>query len=161
MGAIKKFTKRGLRSIAGGKSPLRIVEELIARKGFDPDECKTEESPSSVRWMFTVRDNCELEILIEGRESKEDTTVYLGLNVLTVPIKGANDVLAAALEVADGLIGVKVSLVGHYLVLSAGLSAQGVTVEDLEYHVRLIDAQEQWFREAVAANLGWDTSTED
>jgi hypothetical protein len=158
VGAIKKFTKRGLRSIVGGRSPVRIVEELIVRKGFDPDACKTEDESGSVRWMFAVRDACELEILIEGKDSKEDATVYLGLNVLTVPIRGAGDVLAAALEVADGLIGVKVSLVGHYLVLSAGLSAQGITVEDLEYHVRLIEAQESWFRDAVASSLGWDVA---
>jgi hypothetical protein len=158
--SIKKFTKRGLRSIVGGKNPIRVVEELILRKGVDPDSCKHEEEDGTIRWMFRIRDACELEILIEGIDSKEDATIYLGMNVLTVPIRGAGDVLAAALEVADGLIGVKVSLVGHYLVLSAGLSAHGVTVEDLEYHMKLIDAQEQWFRDTVASTLGWEAPSE-
>ena len=80
----------------------------------------------------------------------------MGINIITVPIRGADDILAAALEIADGLVGIKVSLVGHYLVLSASLSAVGVTVEDLEYNLELIGAQETWFRDALATELGWE-----
>jgi hypothetical protein len=80
----------------------------------------------------------------------------MGVNIVTVPIRGAYDLLTAALEIADGLVGIKVSLVGHYLVLSASLSAVGISVEDLEYHLRLIEAQQVWFRDALAAELQWD-----
>jgi hypothetical protein len=80
----------------------------------------------------------------------------MGVNSITVPIRGSHDILAAALEIADGLVGIKVSLVGHYLVLSASLSAVGVTVDDLEYHLKLIEAQEPWFRGALATELQWE-----
>jgi hypothetical protein len=80
----------------------------------------------------------------------------MGVNIITVPIRGSHDVLAAALEIADGLVGIKVSLVGHYLVLSASMSAQGVTIDELDYNFRLIEAQQTWFRDALATELQWD-----
>ena len=80
----------------------------------------------------------------------------MGLNVITVPIRGAADLLAAALEIADGLVGIKVSLVGHYLVLSAGFGASGITIEELDYNLRLIEAQESWFIDTLAAELQWE-----
>jgi hypothetical protein len=80
----------------------------------------------------------------------------MGVNILTVPIRGASDLLAAALEVADGLIGIKVSLVGNFLVLSSSLSAAALTLEEVEHHFNLIEAQEVWFRDALAAELKWE-----
>jgi hypothetical protein len=49
-----------------------------------------------------------------------------------------------------------VSLVGHYLVLSSSLGASGATVDELDYHFRLIEAQETWFRDALAGELQWE-----
>ena len=123
MGKIKKFAALNIRKITGGKDPLRLVEEFIARRGFDPSECQKERSPELVRWMFALREGVELEVLIEGLRKSAETTIYMGVNSITVPIRGSHDILAAALEIADGLVGIKVSLVGHYLVLSASLSA--------------------------------------
>jgi hypothetical protein len=156
MGKIKKFTGLTIRKITGGKDPERIVEEFIARRGFDPAECQKERSAELARWMFAIRDAVELEVLIEGLRKPAETTVYMGINIVTVPIRGSSELLAAALEIADGLVGIKVSLVGHYLVLSASLSAVGVTVEDLEYHLKLIEAQEGWFRDALSTELQWE-----
>ena len=156
MGKIKKFTGLSIRKIVGGRDPVRIVEEFIARRGLDPAACLKEQSAELSRWMFALREAAELEVLIEGVRKPAETTIYMGVNAVTVPIRGANDVLAAALEIADGLVGIKVSLVGHYLVLSASLSAVGITVEDLEYHLKLIEAQEEWFRGALATELEWE-----
>jgi len=156
MGKIRKFASLNIRKITGGKDPVRIVEEFISRRGFDPDKCLKENSADLVRWMFALKDSAELEVLVEGVKKPNETTIYMGVNIITVPIRGAGDILAAALEIADGLVGIKVSLVGHYLVLSASLSAVGVTVEDLEYHLKLIEAQESWFRGALATELQWE-----
>ncbi len=156
MGKIKKFAALNIRKITGGKDPVRLVEEFIARRGFDPSECQKERSPELVRWMFVLREGVELEVLVEGVRKPAETTIYMGVNSITVPIRGAHDILAAALEIADGLVGIKVSLVGHYLVLSASLSAVGVTLDDLEYHLKLIEAQEPWFRGALSTELQWE-----
>ena len=156
MGKIKKFAELNIRKITGGKDPLRVVEEFIVRRGFDPEKSQREKSAENVRWMIALGDGEELEILVEGLRKSSDTTVYMGVNILTVPIRGASDVLAAALEIADGLVGIKVSLVGHYLVLSSSLGAAGLTVDELEYHLRLIEAQKSWFRDALSEELGWE-----
>lgn len=156
MGKIKKFAALNIRKITGGKDPVRVVDEFISRRGFSPEECRKEQTPELVRWMFALRDVVELEVLVEGHRKPAETTIYMGINIVTVPIRGSGELLAAALEIADGLVGVKVSLVGHYLVLSASLGAEGVSVEDLEYHLKLIEAQEGWFRDALAAELDWE-----
>jgi hypothetical protein len=156
MGKIKKFAELNIRKITGGKDPLRVVEDFILRRGFDPEKCQKEKTADSVRWMIQVRDNEELEVLVEGIKKPAETTIYMGVNIVTVPIRGAHEVLAAALEIADGLVGIKVSLVGHYLVLSSSLGASGATIDELDYHFRLIEAQESWFRDALATELQWE-----
>jgi hypothetical protein len=153
---IKKFATFNIRKIVGGRDPVRIVEEFIIRKGFDPEKCRKDKSADGQRWMIMLRDGEELEILVESLRKPAETTVYMGVNILTVPLRGAADLLAAALEIADGLIGIKVSLVGHYLVLSSSLGAGSLSVEELEHHFHLIEAQETWFRDALAAELRWE-----
>lgn len=157
MGKIKKFAELNIKKIAGGKDPLRVVEEFLTRRGFDPEKCVREKTADNARWMISIREGEELEILVESARKTSETSIYMGVNIVTVPIRGAADVLAAALEIADGLIGIKVSLVGHYLVLSSSLGAAGVTVEELDYNFRLIEAQQGWFRETLANELSWET----
>ncbi|NMC64467.1 MAG: hypothetical protein GYA55_14980 [SAR324 cluster bacterium] len=152
----KKFAVPGIRQISGGKDPLRLVKDFIIRMGFDPDRCQREVTLDNARWMVPTGEDEELEVLLEGLRTKTETTIYMGVNIVTVPIRGAYDLLAAALEIADGLIGIKVSLVGHYLVLSASLGAADISVDDIEYHYKLIVAQRSWFRDALADELGWD-----
>lgn len=156
MGKIKKFAEINIRKITGGKDPVRLVEDFISRKGFDPEKCQREKTPDLVRWMVQIKGEEELEILLEGIRKPADSTLYMGLNIVTVPIRGAYDMLAAALEIADGLVGIKVSLVGHYLVLSSSLSANGLTLEEVDYNFRLIEAQEGWFRDTLASELQWE-----
>jgi len=157
MGKIKKFASIGIRKIAGGKDPVRLVEEFILRLNFDPEDARKQKSPDNIRWMLTLSEGEELEILLESLKVPAETTVYMGVNIATVPIRGAQDMLVAALEIADGLVGIKVSLVGHFLVLSSSLGAAGLSLEDLDYHFRLITAQQGWFRQALADELGWET----
>lgn len=156
MGKIKKFAEFNIRKITGGKDPLRVVEDFLVRRGFDPEKSQKEKTPDSVRWMLEIRENEELEVLIEDLKKPAETTIYMGVNIVTVPIRGSADVLAAALEIADGLVGIKVSLVGHYLVLSSSLGASGITVDELDYNFRLIEAQEGWFRDVLISELQWE-----
>ena len=156
MGKIKKFAEINIRKITGGKDPVRLVEDFLSRKGFDPEKCQREKTPDLVRWMVQIKGAEELEILLEGIRKPADSTLYMGLNIVTVPIRGAYDMLAAALEIADGLVGIKVSLVGHYLVLSSSLSATGLSLEEVDYNFRLIEAQEGWFRETLVSELQWE-----
>jgi len=155
MSKIKKFTGAHIRKLTGGKDPIRLVEEFIMRRGFDPDKCARERNPDNARWMIPLSEGEELELLAEGLSRHPETTIYLGINVATVPVRGCQEMLAAALEIADGLVGIKVSLVGHYLVLSSSLSAGGLSVEELDYNFEIITAQKTWFREALADELGW------
>lgn len=161
MTKIKKFPLLSVEKIDGGRDALKIVEELIVRLGFDPEVCEREKSVDTVRWMVAIDDQKELEILAENLRKAQETTIYLGINICTVPLRGVSDVLAAALEVADGLIGVKISLVGHYLVLSASMSASGISLEELEYYVKLLNAQEVWFRQELMVELQWDGLPEE
>ena len=156
MSKIKKFAAIGIRKITGGKDPVHLVEEFILRQGFDPEESEKQRTPDNVRWMLTVNEGEDLEILVEGLKNTHETTVYMGINIATVPVRGANEMVTAALEIADGLVGIKVSLVGHYLVLSSSLGAAGLSVDELDYNFRLITAQESWFRQALADELGWE-----
>jgi hypothetical protein len=156
MGKLKKFAAINIRKITGGKDPVRLVEEFILRRGFDPDECLKEKTPDAARWMVSLGNGEDLEVLAEGLKVPAETTIYMGVNIAIVPVRGGTDMLIAALEIADGLVGIKVSLVGHFLVLSASMSAAGLSVDDLDYHFKLISAQQTWFREALADEMGWE-----
>lgn len=153
MGKVKKFNALNIRKIRGGKDPITLVEEFILRRGFDPDECRRERNTDSARWILSVSDEQELEVLVESMRTPSETSIYMGVNVVTVPIRKSFDVLVSALEIADGLVGIKLSLVGHFLVLSASLGLPGLTVEDLDYHYKLITAQTPWFKEALVEEL--------
>jgi hypothetical protein len=85
----------------------------------------------------------------------------MGVNVLTVPLRGAHDILVSALKIADGLVGIKVSLVGHELVLSASMAMADIVIDDLDFYYRLITAQQTWFREELLTELGWDFMPDD
>lgn len=157
----KKFAVVNIRKITGGKDPVRLVEDFIVRQGFDPKICLQEKSADSARWMIPLGKEEELEVLAENLKSANDTTIYMGVNVLTVPIRGSADILAAALQIADALVGIKLSLVGHYLVLSASISAAGISVEEIDYYYKLIHAQQGWFKETLIEELGWETLPEE
>ena len=155
MAKIKKFTAANIRKITGGKDPVKLIEEFIVRRGFDPEVCKKEDNGDTAQWMLSLGNGEDLEVLAESCKRPAETTIYMGINVAIVPIRGCFEFLTTALEIADGLIGIKVSLVGHYLVLSSSMGASGIGVDELDYHFKLITAQLSWFREALAEELSW------
>lgn len=157
----KKFAVVNIRKITGGKDPVRLVEDFIVRQGFDPKACLQQKTADNARWMIPLGNDEELEVLAENLKVANDTTIYMGVNVLTVPIRGSADILATALQIADALVGIKLSLVGHYLVLSASVSVAGISVEEIEYYYNLINAQQNWFKETLAEELGWETLPEE
>jgi hypothetical protein len=137
----KRFAVVNIRKITGGKDPVRLVEDFIVRQGFDPKICLQEKTADSARWMIPLGVEEELEVLAENLKTTNDTTIYMGVNVLTVPIRGSTDILAAALQIADALVGIKLSLVGHYLVLSASVSAAEISVEEIDYYYKLMHSR--------------------
>ena len=161
MAKIKKFPSISIRKITGGKDPVNIVNEFILRLGHDPAECAKERDTDNARWMIGTGGDEELEILAEGLKTPNETTIYMGVNIAVVPLRGVHDVIIAAMQVADGLVGIKVSLVGHYIVLSSTMAAAGISVEELDYNYRLITAQQGWFRDALADELGLQALPED
>lgn len=156
MGRIKKFPGLDIKKITGGKDPVRLISEFISRCGFDPEETQKEKTADHVRWMLNISDDEQLEVLVESLKVPAETTVYMGINIATVPIRSSQDVLVTALEIADGLVGIKISLVGHFLVLSSSVGLSGINVDDLTYNYKLILAQKDWFKEAMATELEWD-----
>jgi hypothetical protein len=155
MGNVKKFSLINFKKVQGGKDPVKLINEFISETGYHPEKCITENSSDLKRWMVAFGDERELEILLEHLAKPAETSIYLGINVATVPIRGALDVLVSALEIADGLIGVKISLVGHYLVLSSSFAATSISsYEDIQYNYQLLVQQEVWFKEALMKELG-------
>jgi len=150
---VKKFAGLEIKQIQGGKNPLKVVDDFITKLGFEPSKCLSEKNPDVNRWVVKVNDDIDLEILVEGLSKSSEATIYLGIKVVAVPIRGAYDVLAAALEIADGLVGIKVSLVDHFLILSATLALADVKAEELEYYYKLIEAQIPWFKDSLLDEL--------
>lgn len=159
MAKTKKFPHLSIRKIVGGRDPLNAIEEFIKTKGFIPEECEQDIGPDNRRWMVKLDGTQELEILLEGIRQQSNTTIYLGINIALVSIRNAQEMLTAALELADGLIGIKLSLVGHFLVLSSSFSANEASVENLENAWALLSAQQRWFTETLAKELKIDTLT--
>lgn len=151
---LKSLTSFNIRKIVGGKEPVKLIEELINRRGHDPQECMREHTGDFCRWMVPLREDQELEILVDGLKKTHETSVYLGLNVAIVPLRRTQEFLVAALELADGLVGIKVSLIGHYLVLSYCAPIGSMSPEDLEYSLSLVESQQSWFCENLSQELG-------
>lgn len=153
MGKIKKLASVNIKKITGGRDPVRVIEEFILRLGFDPDLVNKDDGPDVKRWMLVLENDEELELLLEGIKRPNEAVFYMGVNAAVVEIRRAHETLVAALEIADALIGIKVSLVGHYLVLSISLGGSTISVEDLDYFYRLIESQREWFRTSLRQEL--------
>ena len=65
VGKIRKFAELNIRKISGGRDPLRVVEEFLLKRGFDPEKCQKEKSSDMARWMVPLKGDEELEILLE------------------------------------------------------------------------------------------------
>ena len=153
MRKITELASLQIKKITGGKDPIRLVEDLISKLGQDPQKCKREENSDLIRWLLDFDNEQELEILLDGYKKNTECTIYMGLNLLPISLRNPLEILATALEIADGLIGVKISLVGNTLVMSACLVVAGLNVDDLEFTFQLIKSQQEWFIKTLLEEL--------
>ena len=153
MGKVRKINPARIRKITGGKDPTRLVEEFLVRRGYNPDECLEQRTSDICTWAISITEDEELEISLEGISRPPETTLYMGLNVMAVPLKEANNFLHSALTVADTLIGAKLSLVNYDLVLSITVYTANMPPDELDYYFELITRQKITVQEAIIDEL--------
>lgn len=156
MGKIRRFDTSVLGEMLIGKDAVKIVRHFLQKKGFDPDKTLKEQTPNSCRWMITVEKGCDMEVYLDKLKTPAKATLYMGINILPVPIRHSLDFLVTAMEIADGLIGVKLGLVGYFIILSVGIGAERITFEEIEYSYKLILAQKDWVRDEILDEFGED-----
>lgn len=149
MSKIRKITPARIRKITGGKDPSRLVEEFMVRRGFDPEECLQQRTSDLSQWLVPLKEEEDLEITLEGLSRPPETTLYMGVNVLAVPLRDTQRFLYAALMVADTLIGAKLSIVNYDLVLSVTVYTANMDVDDIDYYYELITRQKSGIQEAI------------
>lgn len=149
MSKIRRLTPTRIRKITGGKDPGRLVEEFMIRRGFDPEECLQQRTADLAQWLVPLEDEEELEITLEGLNRPPESTIYMGLNIMAVPLRDCHRVLTAALVVADTLIGAKISLVNYDLVLSVTSYTGSIGIDDLDFNFELITRQKAAIQEAI------------
>lgn len=138
-----------IKQINGGRDPIKLIQQFITERSFNHEECLQNKTADTARWVLEVNDDFYIELILENIKSLSDTSIYIGVNVATVPLKKTQDFLVTALETADALVGVKISVVGHYLVMSTALNMSNITLELLDMHYTLIMEQSEWFRETL------------
>lgn len=142
-----------IEKLTGGKDPRRMVNDFIVKRGFDPDECRKGDAH---RWVLPSGDEDEVEILLEDPDDADLASLYIGMPISAVPLDQVNETLISALRLADGLVEAKISLVGHYLILSGAYPLVLIRGDDLDYMYRLLIDQRQWLREQLCEELGWE-----
>ena len=153
-GKIKKLSSARIRKITGGKDPIRLVEEFMIRRGFDPEECLQQRTTDLAQWLVPLGDEEDLEITLEGLTRPPETTLYMGVNILGVPLRESHRFLVAALSVADTLIGAKLSLVNYDLVLSVTVYTANMGIDEVDYFYELIIRQKASIQEAITEEVG-------
>jgi len=138
---IRKISQAKIRKLPGGRDPARNIEEFLLRRGFDPEECLHLRTNEISTWSVPLNEEEELELTLESLGRPAETTLYIGLNVCGVPLKGTADFLAAALTVADTLVGTKLSLVNYDLVISVTVYTENLSGESIDYYYELITRQ--------------------
>lgn len=150
---VRKLKSANIRKITGGKDPTRIVEEFLMRRGFDPEECLQQRTADIATWSVPLSEEEELEITLEGLSRAPETTLYMGINVLALPLSNLQNVLVAALVVSDTLISAKLSLVNYDLVLSITNYTASMGVDDIDYFYELLLRQKPGVHEAILEEL--------
>lgn len=153
-GKIKKLSSARIRKITGGKDPIKLVEEFMIRRGFDPEECLQQRTTDLAQWLVPLGDDEDLEITLEGLTRPPETTLYMGVNILGVPLRESHRFLVAALTIADTLIGAKLSLVNYDLVLSVTVYTANMGIDEVDYFYELIVRQKASVQEAISEDVG-------
>jgi hypothetical protein len=154
MGKVKKMLPARIRKITGGKDPTRIVEEFMLRRGFNPEDCIQQRSQDLAQWLVPLSEEEDLEITLEGLHRPPETTLYMGVNVVAVPLSDTAAFFYSALAVADTLIGAKLSLVNYDLVLSVTMYVASMGVDEIDYYYELLARQKSGVHEAINHELG-------
>ena len=149
MGKIRKMVPTRIRKITGGKDPARLVEEFMVRRGFDPDQCVQQRTSDLAQWLVPLGEDEDLEITLEGLNRPPETTLYMGLNIMAVPVRDTQKFMYAALTVADSLIAAKLSLVNYDLVLSVTMYTINMRLDDVDYYYELITRQRHSLLDAI------------
>lgn len=154
MGKIRQIVPTKIRKITGGKDPIRLVEELITRHGYDVQKCLQQKTNDVATWALASEDGEEeVEITLEGLSNPAETTIYIGVNIMEIPLFDCQNHLVSALTVADSLIGAKLSLVGYDLVLSVTIYTANIGAEEIDYYYELVTRQKEWVIEAIDEEL--------
>ncbi|MCS6961032.1 MAG: YbjN domain-containing protein [Deltaproteobacteria bacterium] len=153
----KKFRLNQIKTIPGGKDPVIMLSEFILKLGFDPASLEVESNEQRTRWMVPLSETEDVEIILDSVKNPQDATIYIGVNICAVPLKKLTEFVVTALELADGLVGAKISIVGRYLVLSSTVPAYSATIDELEYIYKLVLAQKEWFLGVLSDELDIDT----
>ena len=149
MAKVSKLNSSKITSIPGGKNPLVLVEEFLTKRGYVPRDCLQFRDGEVATWTVKLKGDAELEITLEKISQYSQMTIYLGINLMPVPLKYTETIFASALTVADSLVGSKISLVDYDLVLSVAHFAQNMTAEDLEYFVETLTSQKSAVKDAI------------
>jgi hypothetical protein len=149
MAKIRKLSSARIKKISGGKEPPKLVEEFMIRRGFDPDSCLQQKTVEIATWSVPLSDEEELEITLEGLNRPAETTLYMGVNILTVPVRELYKTLIAVLTIADTLIGAKLSLVNYDIVLSVTQYTSNLGVDDIDYYFELLSRQKVIMQDAI------------
>ena len=152
-GKVRKISQARIRKITGGKDPNRLVEEFMIRRGFNPEECLQQRTAELTQWLTPLTDDEDLEITLEGVNNIAETTLYMGVNIMAVPLSDIYKTLVTALTVADTLIGVKLSLVNYDLVMSVTVYTANMAVDEIDYFYELIMRQKLAVQEAILEQL--------
>ena len=156
MAKVSKLRSSKITSLPGGKNPLALVEEFLTKKGYTPKDCLQFRDDEVATWTVALGEDDELEITLEKISQYSQMTIYLGINLMPVPLKYTETIFASALAVADSLVGSKISLVDYDLVLSIAHFAQNMTIEDLEYFVEMLTSQKNAVRDAILDGMKVD-----
>ena len=153
MSKISKIASARIKKISGGKEPTKIIEEFMNRRGFNPQECLQQRTKQMIQWLLPIEEDEDLEVTLEGTNRSIDTTLYVGVNVMAVPLGDVQKFTYAALLVADTLIGAKLSIVNYDLVLSVTTYASDLSVEDVEFYYEIINRQKSIVIDAISDEL--------
>lgn len=149
MKKVKHISTSHITKLTGGRDPLTIVQDFIRRRGFDSFATVQKKTNDIVTWSVDLGFDEELEITLEGLSNISETTLYMGINIMSIPLNDIDCFLIAALNSADTLIGAKLSLVNYDLVISVTEYASELTTEIVDYIFELINRQKPAIKEAI------------
>jgi len=153
MSKIRKIASARIKKISGGKEPTKIIEEFMHRRGFNPEDCLQQRTNQMIQWLLPLDEDEDLEVTLEGTNRAIETTLYIGVNVMSVPLADIQKFTYAALLVADTLIGAKLSIVNYDLVLSITTYANDLSVEDVEFYYEIINRQKSAVIDVISDEL--------